>query len=128
MSRVTVSIARWRTFRAEYRSESEAPHRKWRCLHMSEKFSSMTKTPKQTYRQTKTNKQTRIYSINVSYIKQIIGVFQYPKIHFNIRHYSDISHSILIIIPQLNGTMPLISVFYQLKKIIDIENKIRQIA
>ena len=33
---------------AEYKSSFEALNRKWWCLHMSKKFSSGTKTPKQT--------------------------------------------------------------------------------
>ena len=33
---------------AEYKSYFEALNRKWWCLHMSKKFSSGTKNPKQT--------------------------------------------------------------------------------
>ena len=46
---------------AEYKSKCVALHRLWWRLQMSEKFSSGTKTPKQTYKQT--NKKSSYYRV-----------------------------------------------------------------
>ena len=62
---------------AEHRSKFAALHRQWWRLHMSEKFSSGTKTPKQT---------NKIYNIlQYSYPKQlghknVISQNEYPEL------------------------------------------------